>query len=106
MYLEVAPQPKSGGAESGTVGALEFGCGHWRCSLVVWLSGCSKSLAAGVFKGGGSLTNPGPPKQVVSGTRFEILWLDIAPLKIGLNRVFVAFLWTTLVSFASSQLSI
>ena len=106
MYWEVAPQPKAGGAQSGTVGALEFGCGHWRCSLVALLSGCSKSLAAGVFKGGDSLTNPGPPKQTVSGTRLEILWLDIAILKIGLNRVFVAFLRTTLVSFVSRQLSI
>jgi len=106
MYLEVAPQTKSGDTESGTVGALEFGSGHWRCSLVVLQSDCSKSLAAGIFKGVCRLTHPGPPKQTMSSTRIEILWLDIAPLKIGLNRVFIAFVWTTLLSFASSQLSI
>lgn len=37
MYLEVAPQTKSGDTDSGTVGALEFGSGHWRYSIVVGL---------------------------------------------------------------------
>ena len=58
VYSEVALQLKSGDEESGTVVALD--CGHWRCSLVALHSGCSKSLAAGVFKGGGSLTHSRP----------------------------------------------
>ena len=73
---------------------------------MAWHTDCSKSLAAGVFKGGGSLMNSSPPKQTISSTRFEILWLDIAPMKIALKRVFVAFLWMTQVSFSRGQLTI
>ena len=62
-------------------------CGHWNsvvvtgnCSLVALHSGCSKSLAAGVFKGGGK-------KVIVKEIQKRLFHKNVTPNLTSVQRL-------------------
>ena len=102
MNMEVALQPQLRGTESWTVGALEVSCcDHCRgCSAVcVCLSGSSEFLASSLFEVGSSSVNRALPFWSVHGISLPVSPIDVAPLEIGFDRVFIPQFWSTLVSF-------
>lgn len=107
MHSEVALQAQSGGAESGTVGALEAcGCdGCCRCSMAL-ISGSSELLVLSVLKVFNSFVSSAAPPWSFTGGLLQLLWFKFTPLKAGFDGVLVPFLRAALVSFALQELSV
>ena len=101
MNTEVASQPQPRGTESWTVGALEVRCcDHCQCCSAVSLSGSSGFLASSLFKVGSSSVNRALPFRSVHGISLQVSRVDVVPLEIGFDRVFISQFWSTLISFA------
>ena len=107
MHSEVALQAQSGGAESGTMGALEVGVsdGCCRCSVTL-ISGSSELLASSVLKVFNNFVSSAAPLWSITGGLLQLLWFEFTPLKAGFDGVLVLFLWAALVSFALQELSV
>ena len=107
MHSEVALQAQSGGAESGTMGALEVGGsdGCCRCSMAL-ISGSSELLASSVLKVFNNFVSSAAPLWSFTGGLLQLLWFEFTPLKAGFDGVLVLFLWAALVSFALQELSV
>ena len=104
MNTEVDPQPQLRGTESWTLGALEvICCDHCRGCSAVSLSGNSEFLASSLFEFGRSSVNRASPFWTVHGISLQVSWIDVAPLEIGFDRVFIQQFWSTLVSFAGLE---
>ena len=97
MNTEVAPQPQPRGTESWTVGALEVSCcDHCRGCSAVSLSGSSEFLASNLFKVSSSSVNRPIPFCSVHGISLQVSRIDVAPLEIGFDHVFIPQFWSTL----------
>ena len=104
MNTEVAPQTQPRGTKSWTVGALEVSCcDHCRGCSVVSLSGSSEFLALSLFEVGSNSVNWASLFWSVHGISLQVSWIDVAPLEIGFDHVFIPQFWSTLVSFASLE---
>ena len=107
MNTEVVPQPQPRGTESWTVGALGVSCcDHSRGCSVVSLSGSSEFLASSLFEVGSSSVNRASPFWSVHGISLHVSRIDVAPLEISFDLVFIPQFWSTLVSFAGLEFSI
>ena len=98
------PSPKA--LESWTVGALEVSCDHCQGCSTVSLSGSCEFLASSLFEVGSSSVNRASPFWSVHGISFQVSRIDVAPLEIGFDRVFIPQFWSTLVSFADLEFPI
>ena len=104
MNTEVALQPQPRGTESWTVGELEVSCrDHCRGCSAVSLSGSSEFLASSRFKVGSSSVNRAFPFWSVHGISLQVSRIDVAPLEIGFDRVFIPQFWSTLIYFAGRK---
>ena len=104
INTEVAPQPQPRGTDSWTVGALEVNCcDHCRGCSAVSLSGSCEFLASSLFEVGNSSVNRVSPFWSVHGISLQVFRIDMAPLEIGFDRVFIPQFWSALVSFASLE---
>ena len=63
------------------------------------LSGSSKFLASSLFKVGSSSVNRALPFWSVHGIYLQVSQIDVAPLEIGFDRVFIPQFWSKLISF-------
>ena len=107
MNMEVAPQPQPRGTKPWTVGALEVSCcDHCRSCSAVSLSGSSEFLASSLFKVGSSSVNQALQFWFVHGISLQVSWIDVAPLEIDFDRVFILQFWSTLISFAGLKVYI
>ena len=75
-------------------------CDHCRGCSVVSLSGSCEFLASSLFEIGSSFVNQASPFSSVHSISLQVSRFDMAPLKIGFDRVFIPQFWSTLVSFA------
>ena len=104
MNTGVAPQPQPRGTESWTVGAREvMCCDHCRGCSAVSLSGSSEFLASSLFEVGISSVNRASPFGSVHGISLQVFRIDVVPLEIGFDCVFIPQFWSTLVSFAGLE---
>ena len=103
MSTEVAPQPQPRGTDSLTVGALEVSCDHCRGCSAVSLSGSCEFLVLSLFEVGSSFMNRVSPFWSVHGISLQVSRIDVAPLEIGFDCIFIPQFWSTLVSFAGLE---
>ena len=103
----MARQAQSGGAESGTVGALEVRCcdGCCRGSMAL-ISVSSELLASSVLKVFNHFVSSTAPLWSFTGGLLQFLWFEFKPLKAAFDGVLVPFLRAALVSFALQELSV
>ena len=81
--------------------ALEVSfCDHCRGCSAVFLSGSSEFSASSLFKFGSSSVNRALPFWSLHGISLQVSRIDVAPLEIGFDRVFIPQFWSTLISFA------
>ena len=73
---------------------------------MVSLSGRSEFLASSLFKVGSSSVNQTSLFWSVHGISLQFSRIDVAPLGIGFDRVFMPQFWSTLVSFVSLEFPI
>ena len=64
------------------------------------LSGSSEFWASSLFKVGSSSVNRALPFWFIHGISLQVSRIDVAPLEIGFDRVFIPQFWSTLISFA------
>ena len=64
------------------------------------LSGSSEFLASSLFEVGSSSVNQALSFWSVHGISLQVSRIDVAPLEIGFDRVFIPQFWSTLISFA------
>ena len=79
---------------------------HWKSVVVItaeaalWcLSGSSEFLASSLFEVGSSNVNWASPFWSVLGIFLQVSQIDVAPLEIGFDRVFIPQFWSTLFFF-------
>ena len=78
-------------------------CDHcWGCSAVS-LFGSSEFLSSSLFEVGSSSMNQPSPFWSVHGISLQFSRIDVAPLEIGFDRIFIPQFWSTLVSFAGLE---
>ena len=70
------------------------------------LSGSSEFLASSLFEVGSSYVNRASPFWSVHGVSLQVSRIDVAPLEIGFDRVFIPQFWSTLVSFVGLEFPI
>ena len=70
---------------------------------MVSLSGSSKFLALSLFKVVSSSVNRASPFWSVHGISLQVSWIDMVPLEVGFDRVFIPQFWSSLVSFAGLE---
>ena len=101
MNTEVAPQPQPSGTETWTVGALEVSCcNHYRGCSAVSFSGSSEFLVSSLFRVGSGSVNRALPFWSIHGISLQVSRIDVVPLEIGFDRVFIPQFWSSLVTFA------
>ena len=96
----MAPQPQPRVLNNGGTGSQ-----LWCCS-VVSLTGSSEFLASSLFEVGSSSVNRASPFWSVHGISLQVSRIDVAPLEISFDRVFIPQFWSTLVSFAGLSILI
>ena len=69
-------------------------------SLPRQLCGSSEFLASSLFKVGSSSVNWALPFWSVHGISLQVSRIDVTPVEIGFDRVFIPQFWSTLISFA------
>ena len=70
------------------------------------LAASSEFLALRLFEVGSSFVNQTSPFWSVHGISLLVSQIDVAPLEIGFDRVFIPQFWSTLVSFAGLELPV
>ena len=94
-----SPSPEAQSLEQW--GALEVSCcNHCQGCSAVSLSGSSEFLALSLLKIGNSSVNQTLPFWSVHGISLKVSRINVAPLEIGFDRVFILQFWSTLISFA------
>ena len=69
------------------------------------ISGSSEFLVSSFLTVGSSFVGQGSPLWSVHGSLLQLFRLDVTPLEIGFDGVFVSQLWAALVSLAELKLS-
>ena len=74
--------------------------GHWK-SVVITAEAALRCLSgSSFFKVGSSSVNQALPFWSVHGISLQVSRIDVAPLEIGFDHVFILQFWSTLISFA------
>ena len=89
-----SPSPEAQSLNSGHTGSQLL----W--SLLRLLCSSSEFLASSLFKVGSSSLNRALPFWFVHDISLQFSLIDVAPLEIGFDRVFIPKFWSTMISFA------